>query len=150
MIVSSKKEQLSPEEIIKTALKQTKSQYSVEQGHAAIMAETRAPYTITLKEGNTIFIITYNPDDKSQGMFRALNADTAANYIKNSIEFIRATGMMGFKTLVTQFTEPSLLNIFKYISRHPPFEGMGYATKKINDGMYQVVINLGDTSKEKK
>jgi hypothetical protein len=76
-------------------------------------------------------------------MFRALNADTPANYLQNSLEFIKAAGLAGFSILVSQFKDPALLQLFKYISRKPPFPGMGYSVQKMRDGGYQVTVNLG-------
>jgi hypothetical protein len=72
-----------------------------------------------------------------------LNADTPANYLQNSLEFIKAVGLAGFSVLVTQFYDSSLLNIFKYIAKKPPFPGMGYAVQETGDGGYRVTINLG-------
>jgi hypothetical protein len=147
MLVDSKEQMIDPMEIVKTALAETKSQYTIDQGVAAVMAESQTPNTMILREGNTLFIINYNPKDKSRGMFRALNADTAKNYLENSKTFIRAAGMIGFKILVVRFQDPTILNIFRYIYRDPPFPGMGYSVqhdKKKN--MYQVTINMGAAS----
>ena len=146
MLVDSKKEKLEPIDIIKTALAETKSQYNVQQGVAAILAEAHTPNTMVIREGNTLFMVNYDPQDKSRGMFRALNADTARNYLDNSREFIKAMGMAGFQTLVVQFQDPTIMNIFKFIYRDPPFTGMGYAVQhdKAKD-LYQVTINMGNT-----
>ena len=149
MVVDSKKKKLSEKEIIETALDETGSKHNKEQGVAALVAETRnTPNTITLREGNTIFIINFDPKDKTRGMFRALNADTAANYLQNSLTFIKAAGLMGFKVLVVQFKDATILNIFKYISRKPPFPNMGYSVQKTENGLHQVTVNLGDAKKK--
>ena len=144
MFTDSKKEQLSQIDIVKTALAQQGSPYNQEQSIAAISAEAYGPNTIVIREGNTLFFINFDPQDKSRGIFRALNADTPHNYLENSVTFIKAAGLAGFKTLVSQFNDPSLLHIFKYVSRHPPFPGMGYAVQHDNEKqLYQVTINLG-------
>ena len=36
-----------------------------------------------------------------------------------------------------------ILHIFKYISRKPPFPGMGYIVQRTESGGYQVTLNLG-------
>ena len=147
MLVDSKKEMISPVKIIETALAETKSQYNTQQGVAAVMAEAQTPNTMVMREGNTLFIINYAPSDKSRGMFRALNADTAKNYMENSRTFIKAAGMAGFKTLVVQFQDPTILNIFRYIYRDPPFPGMGYSVQHDESkNLYQVTINMGDAA----
>jgi hypothetical protein len=143
MMVNSKQKMLDPIEIIRIALENTKSQYTTEEGIAAIIAETRTPNAIAMREGNTLFLIHYDPKRKDHGMFRALNADTAANYLRNSVMFIKAAGLAGFKVLVSQFKDPTILNIFKSISRNPPFPGMGYSVQRTEDNGYQVTVNLG-------
>jgi hypothetical protein len=148
MLVDSKKQKLDQMAIIKEALSQTKSQYTLEEGIAAIVAECKAPNAIPMREGNTIFIINYDPKDKRQGTFRALNADVASQYIRNSIEFIKAAGLMGMQVLVTDFKDPTVSNVIKYISRNPPFPKMGYQIFRLKDDKgFRAVINLGHTKK---
>ena len=120
MVVDSKKKRLSNKEIIETSAKETHSPYTPEQVYAAVLAEAHGPNTIVIREGNTLFIINYDPNDHTQGFFRALNADTAANYLKNSIIFVKAAGTMGFKLLVTQFKDRNLITLFKGLLRRPP------------------------------
>ncbi len=143
MFVDSKKEMLETEALLKIAFENARLPYSFEEGLAAVMAESRMPNAIVMRQGNTLFIINYKQNQKDQGMFRALNADTPANYLENSLEFIKAAGLAGFKILVSQFEDASLLQIFKYISRKPPFPGMGYSVQRLRDGGYQVTVNLG-------
>lgn len=144
MITDSKKKMLSQEEIIETAIKETKSGYTHEQAKAAILAETQMKNCIVMREGNTLFIINFDPKDKTRGLFRALNADTAHNYLENSRTFIKAAGMAGFRMLISQFKEKSLLNIFKYISRNPPLKNMKYESQPMKDGGYQAVVTIGE------
>ena len=143
MLVDSRHEELSNEEIIRIAAEETMSQYSPEQVLAAVMAEAHQPETLVIRQGNTLFILHRAPKDKTIGVFRALNADTPANYLENSTMFIKACKSMGFRAVVSQFKDPSIINIFKYISRNPPFAGMGYEVKHITNGGFQVVVNLG-------
>ena len=146
-VVDSKHEQLSTEEIIAIAAQETGSKYSPEQVYASLLAEAHETGAIVMRQGNTLFIVHKSPNDPSIGVFRALNADTAKNYLQNSIMFIKAVASAGFKALVTRFSDESLLSIFKYISRNPPFPGMGYAVQKTSDGGFQVTVNLGSDSK---
>ena len=90
MFVDSKKEKLDQTALLRAAFENSRTPYTVEEGIAAVMAESRMPNCIMMREGNTIFIIHYDPKQKDHGMFRALNADTPANYLQNSVEFIKA------------------------------------------------------------
>jgi hypothetical protein len=107
---------------------------------AAIVEEMNQYGTSTYRAGNTIFVMHHAKD--RVGFFRALNADTARNYLENSYEFIQAAYKMGFDVLVSDFEDPTIMNIFKAISRNPPQEGMGYRAQKKGNG-FRVIVKLG-------
>lgn len=142
-MIDSRHQQLSNEEIVDIAAQNTGSPYSPEQVRAAVMAEVREPNTLALQEGNTLFVVHRSEKDPSVAVFRALNADTANNYLQNSIVFTKTMKSMGFRAMVTTFYDPSILNIFKYISQNPPFPGMGYQAQQMKDGGFYVTVNLG-------
>jgi hypothetical protein len=147
-LIDSKHQELSQEEIIAIAAKETGSKYSVEQIKASLSAEAYEMGAIMLREGNTIFVIHQDKSNPKIGVFRALNADTVPNYMRNCVAFTQAIGTAGFQYLVTEFEEKSLLNIFEYVRRNQPFPNMGYNAQKARDReFYRVVINLGDTGK---
>jgi hypothetical protein len=145
-MVDSKYEQLSNEEIVEIAAQNTGSPYSPEQVLAAIMAEVRAPNTLAIQQGNTLFIVHRSSKDPGVAQFRALNADTAPNYLENSFIFTETMKSMGFRAMVSKFYDPSILNIFKYISKNPPFPGMGYKVERTTDGGFYVTVNLGSNN----
>lgn len=140
MLVDSKKKELGEQAILMIAAEETKSKYSASQVYAAIVKEMNLRGTSIYKAGNTLFIIHHAQD--RIGFFRALNADTARNYLENSYEFIQAAYKMGFDTLVTEFEDPTIINIFKAISRNPPQEQMGYKAEKTKTG-FRVTVKLG-------
>ena len=140
MLVDSKNKQLDEQAILMVAAQETKSKYSAAQVFAALVKELNLRGTSTYRAGNTLFVIHHAKG--RVGTFRALNADTARNYLENSYEFIQAAYEMGFDTLVTTFEDPTIINIFKAISRNPPREGMGYKAEKTTDG-YRVTVKLG-------
>lgn len=142
-MVDSKYQQLNSEEIVDIAAQNTGSQYSPEQVRASVMVEARQPNTLVLQQGNTLFVVHKSKKDPSVAVFRALNADTAANYLENSVIFTKTMKSMGFSAMVTTFYDSSILNIFKYISQNPPSPGMGYEAKRTEDGGFYVTVNLG-------
>ena len=147
-LIDSKHQELSQEEIVAIATKETGSKYSVEQVKASLSAEAYEMGAVMLREGNTIFIVHQDKNNPKIGVFRALNADTVPNYMRNCVAFTQAIGTAGFQYLVTEFEEKSLLNIFEYVRRNQPFSNMGYNAQKAKDReLYRVVINLGDTGK---
>lgn len=146
-LIDSKHQKLSQEEIIAIAAKEAGGKYTVDQIKASLSAEAYQMKGLMLREGNTIFIVHPSPVQATIGIFRAINADTLQNYMKNSVVFIKSIGMSGFKQLITQFSDKSLINIFKYVKRHQPFEGMWFVVKKTTNGEYKAIVHLGDVKK---
>ena len=142
MVVDSKKEQLEFEDIVKISVKETKSKYPMHVAFVAVMKELTLPGAFSVRMGNTVFIVHPQKDKVGYVFFRALNADTAKNYVEHSKKFTDQMKAKGYKVMVTQFEDPTILNIFKAIARDKP-EGMGYAVQKSKDGkMYQVTVQL--------
>ena len=146
MLTDSKKKELSVEAVLMIAAQQTKSKYSVEQVYAALVKEMNMEGTSTYREGNTVFLMHHAKG--RIGTFRALNADTARNYLDNSYQFIQDAYKMGFDILVSDFEDPTIMNIFKGISRNPPQEGMGYRAERTERG-FRVTVKLGPARPDK-
>jgi hypothetical protein len=146
MLVDSKKKQLSQDAIVMIAAQETKSQHPASTVYAALVKEMNMPGTSIVRDGNTLFII--HVGQGRTGVFRALNADTARNYLENSYAFIQGAYKMGFDVLVSEFEDPTIFNIFKAISRNPPQEGMGYKAERTKKG-FRVTVKLGPKRAER-
>ena len=147
--VDSKQRELSQDEILEIAARETGGEYTAEQVKASLGAEAYELGALMIRQGNTIFVVHQEKSNPTVAIFRALNADTLPNYLQNCIEFTKAVGLAGFKYLITQFHDESLLKIFEYVRRHQPFKNMGYEANRTVDGGYQVVVTLGDTPRVK-
>jgi hypothetical protein len=110
MLTDSKKKELSVEAVLMVAAQQTKSKYSAEQVYASLVKEMNMEGTSVYRQGNTIFLMHHAKG--RVGVFRALNADTARNYLDNSYTFIQDAYKMGFDILVSDFVDPTIMNIF--------------------------------------
>ncbi len=106
-----------------------------------IKAEMKQPGSLPMRYGNTLFLC--HKGKNRVGMFRALNADTARNFLENGLRWVTTSYDAGFDFMVTQFDDPTLLNIFKAISKRPPRTNMGYQARKLEDGKIQVILQLG-------
>ena len=146
MLVDSKNKQLGEQAILMIAAQETKSPHPASSVYAALVKEMNMTGVSVLREGNTLFIV--HVADGRVGFFRALNADTARNYLENSYAFIQAAYKMGFDTLVSEFEDPTIMNIFKAISRNPPQEEMGYRAEKTKNG-FRVTVKLGPKRPER-
>lgn len=140
-MVDSQQEELSVDDIIGIAGMNTGAGVDYQTLKAAITAELQMPNTLFIRQGNTLFIM--HKAAPGVGWFRALNADTARNFLQNSMEFIKACNRMGFQTVASTFSDPAILGIFRYISQNPPFEGMGYKAQRTKDGGFYVTVNTG-------
>jgi hypothetical protein len=145
-MVDSKEQELSVEEIIGIAGMNTGSPIPYGDLITAINAELQMPNSLFIRQGNTLFII--HKAKSGVGYFRALNADTARNFLENGRTFMEACHKMGFDTMATTFTDPTLLGIFRYISQNPPVEGMGYQVQKTKNGGFYVTVKTGNRMKE--
>lgn len=110
-----------------------------------IVAELSLPTTRHMVFGNTLFII--NQGEGRDGYMRALNADTAQNFLESSKKFADAAYMLGYDNLYTEFQEPSFIQVFQVISRNPPRDEMGYELIDFEDGTYGVTFKLGPERK---
>jgi hypothetical protein len=140
MLVDSKKQKLDVEPIITLAAAETDEKLSADKVWAAVVTEINQKGVTLFQEGNTLFIVHHL--GPREGFFRALNADVARNYLENSYLFIQAAYKFGYDVLYSEFSNPTVLNIFKGISRNPPLPNMSYSVKKEKDG-YEVTLKLG-------
>jgi hypothetical protein len=143
MLVDSKQQQLDLFQIATVAAQQTKAPYSPDAVIASLIVELQQPDTYSIAEGNTVFIL--HKGEGRNAMFRALNADIPQNYLNNSLVFAKACYQLGFDYIVTNFTEPSLMNIFRFVekNRDKVNPDMGFAFEKNDDGEYVVTVKLG-------
>lgn len=140
-MVDSSQQQLSGEQIIEIAAANTKANRPIKQVKEMLTVEFSMPNVWKMQSGNTIFVV-HKTAKPGVGFFRALNADTARNFLASSQNFMKAAYQVGFDVVVTQFDDPSILNIFRMIGRSQP-ANMGYGVQKTDDGGYQVTLKLG-------
>jgi hypothetical protein len=141
-MVDSRQKQLNSAEIIRVALENTKSEYPPNVAMPAVVSEMKQPNTDVKQMGNTLFIMHMGKD--GQSFFKALNADTAKNFVESSNQYIMyAKNQLGQKILVTEFKDPAISTLFKLISKNPPMPNMGYKEYKTTDGGRRIVLNLG-------
>jgi len=153
-IVDSKEQMLEPRDIILTAIEQQSTYLPGVEGqadptdlaYAAIVKEFEDPNGTFLRYGNTIFVIHGSTTKPGTGTFRALNADTARNFLDSSLKFIDDAYDKGYYLLITQFKDPSLVNLFRSVSK--TLQGKisrqgGYKARQLPDGQIQIVLQLG-------
>ena len=144
-MVDSRQQELPTDEIVKIAAENTRSPYPFKKVYMLFVSELGMPNAKLYKFGNTLFVVHPAQDNTGYAMFRALNADTAENYVQNGKRFIDKAVADGFKGLKTQFSDPSILNIFNIIGREEQAAqnpNMGYAVGRAKNGDYSVTLML--------
>jgi hypothetical protein len=142
-LVDSRQQMLDLGELLKVAAENTQSEYPTEFVYATFVKEVQMPGAKFYRYGNTVYVVHSSEKEPRKGMFRALNADTAPNFAASGFAFVVDAYKAGFDTLVTQFKDQSLINIFRNVSKNPPNPGMGYNVSMLGDGQYQVALQLG-------
>jgi hypothetical protein len=146
-MVDSNQQELPTDQIVKIASENTRSPYEFKQVYLTFVSELGMEGAVIYRFGNTIFIIHRSESNPEYGMFRALNADTAQNFVENGKKFVDQAVSDGFKGLKTQFSDPSVLNVFKIIGREEQElqnPQMGYTVAKTKDNQIQVTLVLGE------
>jgi hypothetical protein len=144
-MVDSQQQELGTDMIVKIAAENTRSPYPFKKVYMLFVAELGMPNAKLYKFGNTIFVVHPSQEKPSFGVFRALNADVAQNYLNNSKQFIDQAIADGFTGLQTTFSDPSILNIFQMIAREEQQAqnpNMGYQTYKDKEGNIRVNLVL--------
>jgi len=146
-MVDSKQQKLSVDEIVKIAANNTRSPYPFQKVYMLFVGELGIPNSKLYKFGNTVFVVHPSEQNPEYGVFRALNADTAENYVENSKQFVDKAVADGFKGLQTQFTDPTILNIFNMIAREEKTAqnpNMGYTVGRTKSGGFSVNLVLAE------
>lgn len=149
--VDSKKEQLSIPEIITQAVYNTPIEgvppYAAILG---IIKEGTMPNTEVNQYGNTVFI-THFSEDRDLAVGRALNVDTASNFVDNGEEYFRDLIDGGTRKFVTQFEQVSFARAFMVLKRRPITSDMKMMMAKTRGGQMQVRVALdGEVLGERK
>ena len=119
--IDSKKNELSiPEILIRTIDNNPVKGLTTEAAIAALVQEGAMPNTEVSQYGNTVFFTHYGTGkNKDLVVGRALNVDTASNFIANGEQYFRDLYKNDVRRFVTQFEQPSFASAFKQLQRKP-------------------------------
>lgn len=115
--IDSMKKLLEPPQIILQFANQYPGNHPVDAVVAAIAEELNMPDADAIQFGNTIFISHYNEGDKDAVLMRAMNVDTAENYVDNTENYVVYAYGRGVKTIVTVFSDPAIESLIKTVKQ---------------------------------
>ena len=140
-MVNSKQKQLDTMAIVHIALQNTNSGYPLQIALPAIITEASQPNTVTKQVGNTLFIL--HKGQNGTGVFKALNADIAPNFVANSKQFVVWAAQQGMKQIVVDFNDPNILRMIQVVASNSPIKGASFEKFPLKNGGTRVLINLG-------
>lgn len=141
MLVDSKHQKLDIPEIAAIGAAESGEGLSPEQALAAVIAEVHQAGAMAVREGNTLFLVHRAPDNPEIGVFRMINADTHQNCFKNAMDFVKLA-RTSFDTLVSEFTDPFLVDVFEHIENYAPFPDMSCDVIEQDDDKQLGIINF--------
>lgn len=113
--VDSTKKLLEPPQIILQFAHQYPGNHPVQAVVAAISDELNMPDADAIQFGNTVFISHYTEGDQDAVLMRAMNVDTAENYVDNTENYVVYAYGRGVKTIVTVFNDPAIESLIKTV-----------------------------------
>jgi hypothetical protein len=111
------------------------------------------PDTDTVQFGNTVFVSHIKARDGIKVAYlRAVNADTARNYVDNGVEYFKHIIAMGVSYVFLTFAESSVVSVLKAVSDPKVQAKVGLkakvAMKKSPNGNYIAVIRVMQEGEE--
>lgn len=145
--IDSTKRLLKGPEIIFEYLQKhdTDTEHSPQEKLAAISAEITMDDADVIQFGNTAYISHYGEDNVV--FMRALNVDTARNFIDNTENYVAYAFRRGVKHIATQYDDAVISTLIKRVkqnlTKHNPSLKVSLTIEDAQDG-YVAVVSLKD------
>ncbi len=145
-VVDSKQEPLPAPTVISMALGGSDlGQVTPAAGLAGIAKELTMDNVDILQVGNTVFIGHRGKGKNKDLMWgRAINVDTAQNFINNGLRYLTHLQRIGIKRYVAEYKGDTLDNAFKVWKRYADKADTTVAVGRLSDGNSKAFITLGD------
>jgi len=147
-VVDSTKQPLQAPEIIMTAASELNNTgRPVGNVIAALAQELAMPNTDQVQIGNTVFI-GHRGKGKNKNVMegRALNLDTARNFIRNGLKYISYLQRKGVEYYRTDFDEKQYLTAFQFWYNKSEGTDTEIDVVQLDTGGYRAFIKIGEDS----
>lgn len=144
-VVDSKTRELTPPEIILESLEGSDLDGLTPQvATVAILRELVMSDVDAVQFGNTVFIGHRGKGEEKDLMWgRALNVDTAQNFIFNGLQYLGHLQEIGVKRYVADYEGDELDNAFRAWKRYADRVDTKVAVGRLSDGSSRAFITLG-------
>lgn len=147
-VVDSTKQPLQAPEIIMTAASELNNTgRPVGNVIAALAQELAMPNTDQVQIGNTVFI-GHRGKGKNKNVMegRALNLDTARNFMRNGLKYISYLQRKGVEYYRTDFDEKQYLTAFQFWYNKSEGTDTEIDVVQLDTGGYRAFIKIGEDS----
>jgi len=146
--INSKDNPLPAPEVILRFIKDfNDTEYSTEQVMLAIAAELSAPETDQVQMGNTVFLGQIGKGKYKDVMVgRALNIDTARNFMNHGLKYIAYLQDKGIRHYRTDFNNKEYLTAFQFWFNKSQGSDTEIGVDELSDGTYRAQILIGEES----
>jgi hypothetical protein len=147
-VVDSTKQPLQAPEIIMTAASELNNTgRPVGNVIAALAQELAMPNTDQVQIGNTVFI-GHRGKGKNKNVMagRALNLDTARNFMRNGLKYIAYLQRKGVEYYRTDFDEKQYLTAFQFWFNKSEGTDTEIDVVQLDTGGYRAFIKIGEDS----
>lgn len=115
--IDSEKELLAPPQIMLQFAHQYAGEYPVQAVLAGLAEELNMDDAESIQFGNTVFITHHSTEEKGTVFMRAMNVDTAANFVDNTENYVVYAYGRGIKTIATLYDDPTISSVIKAVKR---------------------------------
>ena len=145
-VVDSKKQFLAaPEIIMRFAQEFNNTEYPVQNVIAAVAEELTMPNTDQVQIGNTVFIgHTGKGKHKNVMEGRALNVDTAQNFVRSGLKYLAYLQNKGIRYYRTDFNAQEYLSAFQFWYSKTKDTDTEVDVVQLDTGGYRAYIYIGD------
>ena len=143
-VVNSDKEELPPASIIAIYVDGTdKRGRSTHEILMMIAKEGSLENSDMIQFGNTVFLGHTGTTSTTKMIGRALNVDTARNFVANVLEYIRYLQDKGITHYATQISDDKLLGVFKIVKKKLEAKDSAARILPTKSGGHAMFVNLG-------
>jgi hypothetical protein len=147
-VVDSSKQPLpAPEIIMRAAQEFNNTEYSLQNVLIGITKELTMPNTDQVQIGNTVFI-GHTGEGKHKNVMdgRALNVDTAQNFVRNGLKYLAYLQDKDIRYYRTDFNAREYLSAFQFWYNKTKDTDTEVDVVQLDTGGYRAYIYIGDDS----
>jgi hypothetical protein len=143
-VVNSDKEELPPASIIAIYVDGTDKRGRSTQEILMMIAKEGSLENADMTQfGNTVFLGHTGTTSTTKMIGRALNVDTARNFVANVLEYVRYLQDKGITHYATQISDDKLLGVFKIVKKKLEAKDSTVRILPTKSGGHAMFVNLG-------